>query len=116
MGNKNGLGHACSEEKKKKISDAQKNRQFTEEHKQKLSEAAKKRHVPCSDEKRKVLSKNYPNKRKIYCEELDMIFESVQECARYINAPATNISKICGGKGKTVKGYHLKYYNDTINA
>lgn len=80
IGNKNGLGHPCSEEKKKK------------------------------------LFQNYPHKRKVYCEELDMIFESVQECRRYINAPATNISKVCNGRGKTVKGYHLKYYNDTINA
>ena len=89
---------------------------FTEEHKQKLSDSAKNRHVACSEEKKKKLSQNYPNKRKVYCEELDMIFESVQECGRYINAPATNISKVCNGRGKTVKGYHLKYYNDTINA
>ena len=72
--------------------------------------------MPCSEEKKKKLSQNYPNKRKVYCEELDMVFESVQECGRYLNAPATNISKVCSGKGKTVKGYHLKYYNDTINA
>ena len=116
IGNKNGLGHACSEKKKRKISEAQKGRQFTEEHKQKLSDSAKNRHVPCSEEKKKKLSQNYPNKRKVYCEELDMVFESVQECGRYLNAPATNISKVCSGKGKTVKGYHLKYYNDTINA
>ena len=115
-GNKNNLGHACSEEKKKKISESQKGRELTEEHKQKLSEAAKKRHVPCSEEKKKKLSQSYPNKRKVYCEELNMIFESVQECGRFIGAPATNISKVCNGKGKTVKGYHLKYYDDTINA
>ena len=40
MGNQNGLGHPCSEGKKKKISEAQKGREFTEEHRQKLSEAA----------------------------------------------------------------------------
>lgn len=115
-GNKNGFGHTCSEEKKKKISEAQKGKKLTKEHKQKLSEAAKNRHVPCSEEKKKKLSQSYPNKRKVYCEELNMIFDSVQECSRYIGAPATNISKVCRGKGKTVKGYHLKYYDDTINA
>ena len=46
IGNKNGVGHPCSEEKKKKISEAQKGRKFIEEHKKKLSEAAKNRHVP----------------------------------------------------------------------
>lgn len=116
IGNKNGLGHPCSEEKKKKISKAQKGRKFTEEHKQKLSEAAKKRHTPCSEEKKKTLSKNYPNKKPVYCEELNKVFESVQECSRQLGIPATNISKVCRGKGKTCKGYHLKYYNDTINA
>ena len=115
-GNKNGAGHPCSEEKKRKISEAQKGRQFTEEHKQKLSEAAKKRNVPSSEAKKQKLSQNYPNKRKIYCEELDTIYESVQECGRQLGIPATNISKLCNGRGKTLKGYHLRYYNDTINA
>ena len=116
MGNQNGLGHPCSEEKKKKISDAQKEREFTEEHKQKLSEAAKTRHVPCSEEKKKKLSQSYPNKKKVYCEELDTVYESVQECGRQLGIPATNISKLCNGRGKTLKGYHLKYFDDTINA
>lgn len=116
MGNQNGFGHPCSEEKKKKISEAQKGRKFTEEHKQKLSEAAQKRHVPCSEEKKKKLSQNYPHKRKVYCEELDKVFDSVQQCSKELNIPATNISKLCRGRGKTLKGYHLRYYDDTINA
>ena len=78
MGNKNGLGHSCPEETKKKISEAQKGKKLTEEHKKKLSEAAKKRHVPCSEEKKKKLSQNYPNKKQVYCQELDTIYESVQ--------------------------------------
>lgn len=116
MNNKNSLGHVCSEEKKQKISLAQKGRKFTEEHKQKLSEAAKKRHVPCSEEKKQTLREK-SHKRKVYCEELDTAYESVQECGRQLNIPATNISKLCNGRGKTLKGYHLRYYNDdTINA
>lgn len=116
IGNFNGLRHPCSEDKKKKISDAQKGRVFTEEHKQKLSDAAKNRKVPCSNEKKKTLSENYPNKKKVYCEELDKVFDSVQECGRELGILATNISKLCNGKGKTLKGYHLRYYDDTINA
>ena len=115
MGNQNALGHPCSEEKKKKIRDAQKGRKFTEEHKQKLSEAAKNRHVPCSEDKKQTL-KEKSHKKPVYCEELDKIFESVQECGRQLGIPATNISKLCNGRGKTLKGYHLRYYNDTINA
>ena len=115
MGNKNGLGHPCSEEKKKKISEVQKGRKFTKEHKQKLSEAAKNRHVPCSEDKKQTL-KEKSHKKPVYCEELDKVFESVQECGRQLGIPATNISKLCNGRGKTLKGYHLRYYNDTINA
>ena len=115
MGNQNGLGHQCSEEKKKKISEAQKGREFTEEHKQKLSEAAKSRHVPCSEEKKQIL-KEKSHKKPVYCEELNKVFESVQECGRQLGIPATNISKLCNGRGKTLKGYHLRYYSDTINA
>ena len=115
IGNQNGLGHPCSEEKKEKISNAQKGRKFTEEHKQKLSEAAKNRHVPCSEEKKQIL-KEKSHKKSVYCEELDKIFESVQECSRQLGIHATNISKLCNGRGKTLKGYHLRYYNDTINA
>ena len=115
MGNQNALGHPCSEEKKKKIRDAQKGRKFTEEHKQKLSEAAKNRHVPCSEDKKQTL-KEKSHKKPVYCEELDKVFESVQECGRQLGIPATNISKLCNGRGKTLKGYHLRYYSDTINA
>lgn len=112
MGNKNNLGHPCSEEKKEKIRQAQIGCQFTEEHKKKLSEAAKLRHVPCSEEKKKKLSESYPNKKQVYCEELNTIFPSVQECARQIGAPATNVSKVCRGRGHTVKGYHVRFYNN----
>ena len=115
MGNQNALGHPCSEEKKKKIRDAQKGRKFTEEHKQKLSEAAKNRHVPCSEDKKQTL-KEKSHKKPVYCEELVKVFESVQECGRQLGIPATNISKLCNGRGKTLKGYHLRYYSDTINA
>lgn len=115
-GNKNGQNHPCSEEKKKKISEAQKGRIFSQEHRDKLSAAAKQRHIPCSEEKKKILSEKYPYKRKVYCLELDTVYESVHECARQLGLFATNVSKVCGGRGKTVKGYHLSYYNDTINA
>ena len=115
MGNKNNLGHPCSEEKKKKIRDAQKGRKFSEEHKQKLSEAAKNRHVPCSEKKKQIL-KEKSHKKAVYCEELNKTFESVQECSRQLGIPATNISKLCNGRGKTLKGYHLRFYDDTINA
>lgn len=116
IGNKNGLGHPCSEEKKQKISEAQKGRQFSEEHKRKLSEAAKRRHTPCSEETKQKLSLNYPHQKPVYCFETDTVYRSVQECARQLNLFATSVTKVCKGILKTTGGYHLKYANDTINA
>lgn len=116
MGNKNGYGHPCSEEKKKKISMAQKGKKLTTDHKHKLSEAAKKRHVPCSETKKIKLSQNYPHKKKVVCIETDYVYSSVRECARQLNLYATNVTKVCKGILKTTGGYHLKYYDDIINA
>ena len=116
LGNKNAMGYPCSEEKRLKISSAQKGRRLTKEHKEKLSVAATQRHVPCSEEKKEKLSGRYPHKKKVYCEELDKVFDSVQQCGKELGIPATNITKLCNGRGKTLKGYHLKYYDDTINA
>lgn len=115
MGNKNNLGYPCPPEKRKKISEAQKGRKLTEEYKLKLSEAAKKRHTPCSEQAKEAIRKA-SHKKPVYCVELNTVFESVQKCARQIGAEATSVSKVCKGKGHTVKGYHLKYYDDTINA
>lgn len=116
LGNKNGFGKPCSPEKAKKISEAQKGKKLTEEHKQKLSQSAKNRHTPCSDEKRETLRNNYPRMKQVYCLETDTVYKSVQECARKLGVQATSVSQVCKGRRKTLKGYHLKYYNDTINA
>lgn len=116
MGNKNGLGKPCSEEKKKKISEAQKGMIFSDERIMKMSLAAKNRHVPCSEEKRMKLRESYPNKRRVYCFETDTIYKSVQECARELNLHATSVSRVCKGKAHTTGGFHLKYYDDVINA
>lgn len=115
MGNKNSAGHACSEEKKKKISQAQKGKIISLEQRQKMSESAKKRHVPCSEAKKQTI-KEKSHKKPVYCKELNMVFESVQECGRQLNISATTICRVCRGKQQTTGGYHFQYYNDTINA
>ena len=115
MGNKNALGRVVSEETRRKISEAQKGRKFSEEQRRKMSIAASKRHVPCSEEKRKKISQNYPHKKKVYCVELDKVFESVQQCGRELGIPATCISRVCRGKGKTTHGYHFRFYNENDN-
>ena len=110
MGNKNGYGHRCSEEKKKKISEAQKGRKLTEEHKVKLSLAKKGRsHTPPSYETRKKISDAH-EKTPVYGEETDTVYESIQACARSLGLYATLVCKCCKGKLKSTGGYHLRYY------
>lgn len=112
MGNKNGLGKPCSKEKAKKISETQKGRQFTEEHKQKLSLAKKgSHHKSPSEETRKKISDS-KKKKPVYCEELNKIFPSIQECARELNIEATSICAVCKGKHKTTHGFHFSYYTE----
>ena len=115
-GNKNGLGHACPEEKKRKISEAQKGRKLTEEHKAKLSMAKKGcNHASPSAETRKKISDSHA-KKQVYCEENDRVYESIQSCAKELGLDPTAVCGCCKGKHKSTHGYHLRYYNDTIKA
>ena len=115
MGNKNGLGHKCSEEKKRKISEAQKGRTFTEEHKRHISEAKKSKGTgPCSEEKRQHIIAAKKDKKPVYCIETDTVYESIQECARQLHLQATLICKVCKGKAKTTGGHHFQYYTHTL--
>lgn len=115
MGNKNGLGHPCSEEKKKKISQANKGKKFSEERKANISKAkAGKSHKSPTEETRKKISDAH-QKLPVYCEETRIVYSSIQECARQLALYPTNVCKCCKGKIKSTGGYHLNYYiQDTI--
>jgi len=53
---------------------------------------------------------NYSTTNKqVYCEELDMVFNSTKEAADYINGNRRSISLTCTGKTKTYKKMHWKY-------
>lgn len=114
MGNKNGLGKPCSEEKKEKIRSAQIGKTLSKEHREAISKAKKgKTHKSLNEESRKKIADAHV-KTPVYCEETNTIYESIQECARQLNLWATLVCKVCKGKLKTTGGYHLSYYNDNI--
>lgn len=115
-GNQNNLGHVCSEEKKQKISEAQKGRKLTEEHKAKLSTAKKGSHhaSPSAETRRKISDAHV--KKQVYCEENNTVYESIQSCAKELRLEPTAVCACCKGKHKSTHGYHLRYYNDTIKA
>ena len=68
---------------------------FTEEHKKKISESHK--------------GKNNPSSKSVYVIELDMTFDTITECAKYLDCTNANISNVLRGKSKTAKGYHIIY-------
>ena len=68
---------------------------LTEETKQKISESHK--------------GKNNPSSKSVYIIELDMTFDTITECAKYLNCSKNNISNVLRGKSKTAKGYHIIY-------
>lgn len=109
LGNKNGLGKPCSKEKAEKISKAQIGKVISVETRKKQSEAAKLRHVPCSDKKRETLRNSYPKMKRVYCEEVDMVYKSIQDCARQLGISASLVCRVCKGKQESTHGYHFKY-------
>ena len=110
MGNKNGFGKKCSEETKKKISDAQKGTKFTKEHCEHISQAKRgKTHKPLDDIARKKISDAH-DKCSVICQETGIVYESIQECARQLELYATLVCKVCKGKLHTTGGFHFTYY------
>ena len=47
--------------------------------------------------------------KKVYCVELDKVFESAKLAATELNLFDSNIAKCCKGKSKTTGGYHWEY-------
>ena len=48
-------------------------------------------------------------KKKIYCVELDMIFNSLKEAAKYAGVDSSGITHAAKGKQNTCGGYHWEY-------
>jgi group I intron endonuclease len=57
-----------------------------------------------------------PNSRhvKIYCIELDIIFDTIEDAARYLDVYPSNISGMLRDKHNAVKGYHFAKYDEWI--
>lgn len=87
-------GKKHSDATKKKMSETRKGHSTSEETKRKISEAHKKfRNI------------------KVFCVELDCIFESLSEASNKTGCLKSGIVQCCKGKQNTCKGYHFKYAN-----
>lgn len=121
FGGSNHKGQECSEETKKKLSEAGKGRKITDEHKKHLSESLKGK--PKSEQqKRKIrekreeinekISKTQKNKipkKKVYCMTNDTIYNSAVEAAEILGLDNTAIYRCCHGKAKQTKGYKFRF-------
>lgn len=54
-------------------------------------------------------------KRKVYCIELDKVFNSITEVSKELNISQSSISYVCKGRRKSAGGYHFIYYEDYLN-
>lgn len=124
-GNKSWLGKHHSEEARKKISETKKGRKLSEEVRRRISEG----HKNINEETRQKLIESHKGKyhleetkrkmseakyRKVICEEIGKIFNSVKEASLITKASAKHIGSCCQGKRKTVGGYHWRYYGGVI--
>ncbi len=51
------------------------------------------------------------NVRKVYCKELDRVFNSMREAAKELMTDYKNVWDCCNGKMSQTKGYHLEYFS-----
>ena len=49
-------------------------------------------------------------RKKVYCLQLDKVFESVREAARELSLNPGNIIHCCQGKYKSTGGFHFEFY------
>ena len=107
-----------NEESRKKVSESKKGKRCAEEHKQKISEAMKgKKGKKHTEETRKRISEankgeNSPRAIKVYCVELDMVFNTITEASKFVGCDNSNISSVLIGNRKTAGGYHWIYAED----
>ena len=47
--------------------------------------------------------------KKVYCVELDRIFDSQKQAALELHLEQGNISRVCNGKARTTGGYHFNF-------
>jgi len=105
------FGTHRSEETKRKISESNKGKIFSEKHLQNLSKA----------HKGKELGSSNPKAKKVVCLTENKIFDTLKDAAEYYNCTSSNISMCCSDRsrkhaGKLSDGTKLQwmYYSDYL--
>ena len=50
--------------------------------------------------------------KRVYCEELDKVFDSMVEAAKELNISRSHIVEVCKGIHSHTHGYHFRYMED----
>lgn len=101
LGNKNSLGYSPSEETRRKIGEASKNRIMSEETRKKISKA---------NAGRTAWNKGVPGRNiRSIVDQNGKEYVSIKEASIQIGCCASGISKVLNGKKQSIKGFIFKY-------
>lgn len=103
-------GREVSEETREKMRQAQLGKRHTEESKQRMREAKLGKKLSAETRAKMRISNRGKRVKKVFCVELDRIFNSLGEAEEVTGAAHENISKVCLGKRRTAGGYHWEFY------
>lgn len=84
------------------VSQNNKGKKLSEESKQKIS-------IANSGNKNGMYGTKSPSRKKVYCVELNKIFDCIADAEKETGCYHSHISACCKGKLKTVGGYHWRY-------
>lgn len=108
-------GRHHSDETKEKISLAHRGKIVSEETRQKLSVAKTGKKLPSMSESTKLLLReknlggNNPNAKKVFCIELNTIYNSIQEAADALGIHRKQISRCCNKQLKKTNNLSFKF-------
>ena len=103
-----------TKEAKIKMSEKHKGKKLTKEHKLKISESTKKALGNLSEEKKRRMSNESPNRKKVICLETQIIYNSICECSDLLQIQRSDIRKVCNGKRIKAKGLTFRFIENEI--
>lgn len=110
LGSINGHSQLHTQEMKEKWSKERAGKKVNPEHalKNKVARLGKKN----SEEHTQILRNRLS--KKIICNETNIIYDSINQCASKIGLCAKKISAVCTGVRKHHRNYTFKFYNETV--
>ena len=111
-GEKNSMyGKTHTKEARAKMSEKGKGRVFTEDHKRKIGESikGKRKGVTLSEDHKRKISSNNPNKKAVYCYELDEIRLTTKDWAEELGINPSMITNVLKGRNTQTHNYHFRY-------